>query len=64
MAHVVAFKKGGPRGSGPRPEDINDVGNLMLLCPPCHKLIDTHPEKYPVSVLEKYKEDPTGLMRF
>ena len=56
MAHVVAFKKDGPRGSGPRPKDINDVGNLMLLCPPCHKLIDTHPEKYPVSVLEKYKE--------
>ncbi len=56
MAHVVAFKKDGPRGSGPRPKDINDVGNLMLLCPSCHKLIDTHPEKYPVPVLEKYKE--------
>src|SRR5947207_14763113 len=51
MAHVVAFKKDGPRGSGPRPKDINDVGNLMLLCPSCHKLIDTHPDKYPVSVL-------------
>ncbi len=55
MAHVVAFKKDGPRGSDPRPEDINDIDNLMLLCPPCHKLIDTHPERYPVSVLEKYK---------
>lgn len=56
MAHVVAFKKDGPRGSDPRPEDINDIDNLMLLCAPCHKLIDTHPERYPVSVLEKYKE--------
>ena len=56
MAHVVAFKKDGPRGCGPRPEDINDVGNLMLLCPSCHTLIDMHPETYPVSVLEQYKE--------
>src|ERR1051325_8290570 len=56
MAHVVAFKKDGPRGSGPRPKDINDVGNLMLLCPACHKLIDSDPEKFPVAVLEKYKE--------
>lgn len=56
MAHVVAFKEHGPRGSGPRPKDINDVGNLMLLCTACHKLIDTHLTKYPVTVLEKYKE--------
>jgi hypothetical protein len=56
MAHVVAFKKDGPRGAGVRPMDINEVGNLMLLCPPCHKLIDTHAHQYPVSVLEKYKE--------
>src|SRR5438046_2180897 len=63
MAHVVAFKKDGPRGSGPRPKDINDVGNLMLLCPSCHKLIDTHPDKYPVSVLEKYKEKHEKRMK-
>jgi hypothetical protein len=56
MAHVVAFKKDGPRGSGLRPKDINDVSNLMLLCPSCHKLIDAHPETHPVSVLERYKE--------
>jgi hypothetical protein len=55
VAHVVAFRKDGPRGSGSRPTDINDLSNLMLLCPPCHKLIDTHPEEYPVSVLKKYK---------
>lgn len=56
MAHVVAFKKDGPRGGGIRPEDINDLSNLMLLCPKCHKTIDTHPDEYPVPVLEKYKQ--------
>ena len=56
MAHIVAFSEGGPRGkTGGRPVDINDVSNLMLLCPQCHKLIDTHPDRYSRSTLEKYK---------
>jgi hypothetical protein len=56
-AHIVAFKEDGPRGRyALRPAYINDVSNLMLLCPQCHKLIDDHPEKYPVPVLTKYKE--------
>jgi hypothetical protein len=57
MAHIVAFKEDGPRGkSSLRPAYVNDVSNLMLLCPQCHKLIDDHPDQYPVSVLQKYKE--------
>ena len=57
MAHIVAFKEDGPRGRSPlSPAYINDVSNLMLLCPQCHKLIDDHPDQYPVSVLQKYKE--------
>jgi len=57
MAHIVAFKKDGPRGKSPlRPEYINEISNLMLLCPQCHKLIDDHPDQYPVPVLQKYKE--------
>jgi hypothetical protein len=57
MAHIVAFREDGPRGKSPlRPAYINDISNLMLLCPQCHKLIDDHSDKYPVSVLQKYKE--------
>src|ERR1039458_148749 len=57
MAHIVAFREQGPRGkSAIRRPYINDVSNLMLLCPQCHKLIDDHPDQYPVSVLQKYKE--------
>lgn len=56
VAHVVAFRPDGPRGrEGTRPEDINDVNNLMLLCPRCHKLIDDHPHRYTRKTLEEYK---------
>ena len=56
IAHVVAFKPDGPRGrEGVRPTDINDVNNLMLLCPRCHKLIDDQPQRYTRKTLEEYK---------
>lgn len=56
VAHIVAFSKDGPRGdSTHQPKNVNDIVNLMLLCPACHKLIDDNPEKYPVPVLEEHK---------
>src|SRR5262249_25922627 len=54
-AHIVAFRVGGPRGDAPRPEDVNDFANLMLLCADCHHLIDTEPGNYPVDLLREYK---------
>lgn len=57
MAHVVAFSENGPRGNvSNRPEDINEVDNLMLLCHPCHKLIDDSPDEHSREVLEAYKK--------
>lgn len=56
VAHIVAFKRNGPRGGEPvRPDDINEIGNLMLLCPKCHKLIDDHPINYLRETLEEMK---------
>jgi hypothetical protein len=56
-AHIVAFSEEGPRGrAGKRPRDINSASNLMLLCAPCHKLIDDHPDEYARAVLESYKQ--------
>lgn len=56
VAHVVAFKPDGPRGKeGTRPEDINEISNLMLLCPQCHKLVDDHPGEFSRQTLEEYK---------
>jgi len=57
MAHIVAFKKAGPRGMENRPDDINNVDNLMLLCPRCHKLVDDRPLEYPRERLEGYKRE-------
>jgi hypothetical protein len=39
-----------------RPGYFNDVSNLILLRPQCHKLIDDHPDWDPVAVLQRYKE--------
>jgi CBASS immunity sensor of nucleotide second messenger signals/HNH endonuclease len=55
-AHIVAFRENGPRGlDGVRPADINNVKNLMLLCPFCHKLIDDNPTDYTRESLEAFK---------
>lgn len=57
MAHIVAFSEKGPRGDDPdRPVNINDIDNLMLLCHPCHKLIDDSPDEHPREMLEAYKK--------
>lgn len=57
-AHVVAFRKKGPRGDeGERPSDIHGIGNLMLLCAPCHTLIDNNPRQYPREELEAHKRE-------
>lgn len=55
-AHIVAFREQGPRGKDEsRPADINELANLMLLCPTHHKLIDDHPADYTRATLESYK---------
>ena len=56
MAHIVAFSQDGPRGNFARPASINDVNNLMALCPECHKLIDDEPLKFTTETLIGYKE--------
>ena len=57
MAHIVAFSAGGPRAEKKRSaKTVNSVGNLVLLCPECHKLIDTHPERYTTKTLKQFKQ--------
>jgi hypothetical protein len=65
MAHIVAFKEDGPRGDiDPRPEDINNIDNLMLLCHDCHKLIDDNPDQYSIALLKSYKKDHEDQMYY
>lgn len=43
-AHIVADSPNGPRGSELSAALANDEKNLILLCPKCHKTIDSLPE--------------------
>jgi hypothetical protein len=57
-AHIVAFREGGPRGDAPdRPDHIDDVENLMLLCRRDHKLIDDNDDRYSVEELRAHKRE-------
>jgi hypothetical protein len=56
MAHIVAFKPAGPRGRKTRSwKNAHAHENLMLLCHECHKLIDTHPDRYTTRTLRLFK---------
>lgn len=56
QAHIVAFSGRGPRANRKvAAHRINDISNLMLLCPPCHKLIDDNPREYTVARLKSAK---------
>lgn len=55
-AHIEAVSKGGARFKELMPEnELNSSDNIMLLCPICHKLIDEHPDEYPVKRLQEMK---------
>ena len=57
-AHIIADSPNGPRGDKSKsPEYARDISNLILLCPDCHRLIDSHVEKYTVEVVRKMKKE-------
>lgn len=57
MAHIVAFSPQGPRGAKRlSAKKLNAIANLMLLCPECHKLVDTHSDQYSVKTLRRFKQ--------
>ena len=64
MAHVVGESRQGPRGDFPMSDDDRDKHtNLLLLCGDHHKIIDSQPRTYSVSVLRRIKEDHEGRIR-
>lgn len=63
IAHIVGFKKNAARGNYERPADIHDLTNLMLLCPKCHKVVDTHPADYPVEKLREFKNNHEKIIQ-
>lgn len=64
QAHIVAFSGHGPRANKKVAANrINDLSNLMLLCPPCHKLIDDNPREYTVTRLKAAKRSHEERIR-
>ncbi len=55
-AHIFAFSPDGPRGR-PASSAPHDIGNLMLLCPECHKLVDDNHPDYAEDLLRQYKKE-------
>ncbi len=63
-AHIYPFSQRGPRGNEEeRPGNIHDPANLMLLCKPCHDLVDDNPAKYTVEVLRAMKQEHEQRVR-
>lgn len=55
IAHNVAHSSKGPRAEYHAIGGKNDLNNLLLLCPDCHKEIDSSPEEYNVELLQEMK---------
>lgn len=64
MAHIIARRPGGRRGI---PEGgVDTYGNMILLCPTCHTMIDKAPEReFPPTLLHQWKKDhETDILRY
>lgn len=51
MAHIIASSPNGPRGCEASHELADDPNNIIMVCHKHHKMIDAHPELYPVDRL-------------
>lgn len=56
IAHIISAGKSGPRTDvKATDEQKGDYGNLILLCPTCHTVIDKAEEKYPDARIQEWK---------
>jgi len=56
LAHIIGEQLGGPRGRNVMAAaKRNLAGNIILLCPRCHSLVDKTPMQYSVNVLRGWK---------
>ena len=59
FAHIIGDSANGPRGNKDSDALAKDPSNLILLCPECHKLIDSKQgeERYTVEILQAMKKE-------
>ena len=66
VAHIIGQGEKGPRSyktSDIEERYVNDISNLMLVCPKHHKLIDQKPSTYPEDLLRKMKRAHENKVR-
>lgn len=57
VAHIIAASSDGPRGNEESADSQIDYSNLMLLCQRCHKEVDDDPDRYPIELLRRWKQE-------
>ena len=58
-AHIYSFSSRGPRGNGKlAASEINNIGNLMLVCHECHQKLDASQDggRYTAELLQQWKQ--------
>ncbi len=58
ICHIYAVSEKGPRWKqGLTSKELNSLGNLILLCPTHHKIVDDQHESYPAETLRQWKHE-------
>ena len=64
IAHIIGWSGLGPRADASlSPEERDNYWNLLLLCRNHHREIDEDKSKYPIDVLQGWKEEDESLYR-
>lgn len=56
LCHVIGDSPHGPRGGDKSEKMAKDIRNIVLMCPACHKIIDSNTDKYTVEVVKEMKK--------
>lgn len=62
-AHIIALSPKGPRAYEGNRHGLDEPGNILLLCPKCHQIIDKAPEHFPSEVLYLWKTEHENKIR-
>ncbi len=56
LCHIIGDSPNGPRGGENSELLAKDIKNIVLMCPACHKVIDSDPKKYTIEIVEGMKK--------
>ena len=56
LCHIIGDLPNGNHSDKKSESLAQDINNIILLCPACHKIIDSDPEKYTIEIVEGMKK--------